>query len=120
MANDDDNFFKKLTINEIENVNKAFPSPTVDNLEVIEEFIKRNKLSAFVGKILYNEEDEEFIIKFKNEAVEEPSSFARFQFKEEGDIIYKKFKIFPLFQFRAIDSERTERKGILKSKNIEF
>ena len=111
----EDNFFKKLTINEIENIGKTFPSPTVDNIEVIEEFIKKNKLSAFVAKVLYNDEDEEFIIKFKNDIIDESSCFERFQFKEEGDIMYRKFKIFPLFQFKTIDAERIERKGGLNS-----
>ena len=112
------NFFKRLTINEIENVAKTLSSSTVDNLDVLEDFIQKNRISGFIGKVLYNYEDEEFILKFKEDVLDQPSAFSKFKFIDSEDMIYKKFKVYPLEHYRKIDADQIERKGKFMSKGV--
>ena len=117
ISNQSQQFFKKLTIHSTGMTSVNISNELNDNLEVIEEFITKNKLPAYVDKVLLSQEDEEFLIKFDVTFLDS-ANFNKLNYPKQRNSTFFKFKLIPLHEFKKSDADLILKKRFFNRKNI--
>ena len=90
----DASFFDHLIVNELRNAEPLIPALD-QNLAVIEEFLDKNRLTALVDHIIYNIEDDLFVVQF-NRRASQTLAFQKNQTVDENALLLRKFRLISL------------------------
>jgi len=99
-------FYQQVQVEEVDS-QTPLAENTERNLAIIDQFVAENGLEPAVEHIIYNKEDEEFVLKLKEDALAnaDPRRSSNGQPKPSIRGSTQKFKIVPLFQ---LDSSRAD------------
>jgi len=119
LSKTDQSFFKKLTVTNAPTGTTATNPDVAEALEVVDQFITKNRLTTFVDQAIYNVEDEEFVLKFDPTVLQNPEFFRKHHVMQQDGVVFRKFKLLPTHLFKEAEAERILQKGGLTRTTVD-